>query len=90
MKNRERMKSPDMSGYVGPINCWKALGIAIVKQAVSDYSKYSLICMHPKTASAEALKHKRSAESFLRSPKCEFYSGLDGQMLLRKLKEGKL
>lgn len=90
MTNTERMKCPDMNCYVGPVNSWKALGIAIVRQAIIDYSKYNLACAHPDTATSDALKHKRSAEAFLKSPKCEFYSGLDGPTLLRKMKEGKL
>ena len=88
--NYERTKIPDMNCYVGPVNSWKALGVAIVRQAMLDFSKYSLECAHPETASSDALKLKRSAEAFLKSPKCEFYSGLDGPTLLRKMKEGKL
>lgn len=88
--NSERMKIYDMNCYVGPVNSWKSLGMAIVRQAMIDYTKYSLDCAHPETATSDALKNKRSAEAFLKSSRCEFYSGLDGPTLLRKMKEGKL
>ena len=67
-----RMKQLDGIGYLGPDDCWKALGICIVRQAILDWN--------------EAVK--RSAEHFLSSSACEFYSGLDGPTLLRKLKAG--
>lgn len=58
MTNTERMKRPDMNCYVGPVNSWKALGVAIVRQAIIDYSKYNLACPDSETASKEALKQK--------------------------------
>lgn len=79
-----------MNCYVGPVNSWKSLGIAIVKQAILDWSKCNLECAHPETISRKSLNCKNSAETFLKSPKCEFYSGLDGPTILRKLKEGTL
>ena len=76
--------------YLGPDDRWKCLGIAIVKQAIIDWQEATLRLARPETASHEMLMQKRSAEAFLRSQTCEFYSGCDGLTLLRKMKEGGL
>ena len=86
--SKQRLKRADMNCYVGPVNNWKSLGIAIVRQAVLDWHESSAALRKPATASHEMLELKRDAEHFLNSPWCEFYSGLDGKTILRKLKEG--
>lgn len=87
MVKRKNM-TPNISGYLGPEERWKMLGISIVAQAVFDWKEAVMKLSKPETASHEMVVQKRSAEMFLRSSKCEFYSGLDGKTLLRKLKEG--
>lgn len=74
--------------YLGPDVRWKALGYAIVKQAIQDWREASLKLADPCTASYEMNKQKNSAEHFLRSPMVELYSGLDGKTILRKMKAG--
>ena len=74
--------------YVGPVNAWKSLGIGIVKQAIIDWHVSKLKIARPETATKEYNEMFRSAEKFLRSTWVEFYSGLDGPTILRKLKEG--
>lgn len=87
----KRMKSPDGNVYLGPVNSWKALGIAIVRQAIIDWHDASLRLTNPGDASSKTLlENKRSAEHFLSSPTCEFYSGLDGKTILRKMKAGEI
>ena len=86
-----RIKQPDAS-YVGPVNCWKALGIGIVRQAIIDWRECKLRLSSPISANDTQIMRARmaSAEHFLHSHWPEFYSGLDGPTLLRKMKEGKL
>ena len=88
MAKSARVKQPDAT-YLGPVNSWKALGIAIVRQAIVDWHESTLRLSKVGDASAKLLmENKRSAEHFLASPKVEFYSGLDGPTLLRKMKAG--
>ena len=83
-----KMKVNTEDNFIGPVNCWKALAIGIVQQAVIDWRRASLALANPETATHEMNELKNSAEYFFRSPYCEFLSGLDGKTLLRKLKEG--
>ena len=80
----------DSNSYLGPDTPWKLLGISIVKQAVIDWRESTLRLAKPlKSNSARDYRRiKLSAEHFLSSHLCEFYSGLDGPTLLRKLKKG--
>lgn len=85
---RVRNKRPDGNLYVGPENGWKELGVNIVRQAIIDWREATLALSNVSTMSKKMLEQKNSAEHFLSSPLCEFYSGLDGKTLLRKLKDG--
>ena len=76
--------------YVGPVECWKTFGIAIVRQTIVDWRYAVLQLAHPEGQSRKLLKLKNSCEAFLKSPKCEWYSGLDGKTILRKLKAGEI
>ena len=86
---RRDTRMPDPLGFLGPEECWRVLGAAIVKQAVFDWKEAMDKLNKPITEKKEKEmnKQKRSAERFLSSPLCEFYSGLDGKILLKKLKE---
>jgi len=90
MNKRVGSKKNLGDSYVGPVNCWKALGIAIVKQTIIDWRSSVLVLSKPVKKSRAMLQQKNSCESFLKSSLCEFYSGLDGKTLLRKLKSGEL
>lgn len=83
-------KIMDPVPYVGPEERWKLLGIAIVKQAVMDWREATLKLAKPETASLEMKTQKNSAEHFLCSNLVEFYSGLDGKTLIRKMKAGEI
>ena len=83
-------RSIDPIDYLGPEDRWKALGIAIVKQAVIDWREATLKLAKPDTASREMKEQQNSASHFLCSPLVELYSGLDGKTLLRKLKAGEM
>lgn len=87
MKRDTRM--PDPVGFLGPEERWRVLGAAIVKQAVFDWKEAIDKLSKPITEKKEKemSKQKRSAERFISSNMCEFYSGLNGKTLLRKLKE---
>lgn len=87
MKRDTRM--PDPVCYLGPEERWRVLGAAIVKQAVFDWKEAIDNLSKPITEKKEKemSKQKRSAERFISSNMCEFYSGLNGKTLLRKLKE---
>ena len=87
MKRDTRM--PDPVCYLGPEERWRVLGAAIVKQAVFDWKEAIDKLSKPITEKKEKemSKQKRSAEHFISSNMCEFYSGLNGKTLLRKLKE---
>ena len=87
MKRDTRM--PDPAGFLGPEERWRVLGAAIVKQAVVDWKEAVDKLSKPITEKKEKemSKQKRSAERFISSNMCEFYSGLNGKTLLRKLKE---
>lgn len=74
--------------YLGPEERWKLLGISIVKQAIVDWKEASLKLKNVETASREMNELKNSAEHFLTSNMCEFYSGCDGKTLVRKMKAG--
>lgn len=87
---RKHIKQPILLNYLGPEDRWRALGVAIVKQAVVDWQESKLLLANPVTSSKAASDQKRSAEHFLSSSLCEFYSGLDGKTIMRKLKEKKL
>ena len=87
MDRTVRSKLPD-AAYLGPVNSWKALGIAIVRQAALDYYETRLKLTNPITATQKTKELHDEAVGFLRSTEVEFYSGLDGPTLLRKLKEG--
>lgn len=81
----------DSNNYLGPDTPWKLLGISITKQAVIDWRDATLRLARPTISSNSAREYNRiklSAEHFLSSQLCEFYSGLDGPTLLRKLKRG--
>lgn len=71
--------------FLGPEERWKALGVAVVRQAIWDWKE--AVTKLSKKENAEMDGQKRSAEHFLSSGLCEFYSGLDGKTLLRKMKE---
>lgn len=76
--------------FLGPEERWRALGVAVVRQAVWDWKEAVVKLNNPKTiprVTREMDEQKRSAEHFISSPLCEFYSGLNGKMLLRKIKE---
>ena len=88
--SQKRVKTQLLDSYVGPVNCWKSLGIAITKQAVIDWSTATKKLSASGSKSREDLALKNSCESFLSSSRCEWYSGLDGKTLLRKLKSGEL
>lgn len=88
--SQKRIKTQLLDSYVGPVNCWKSLGIAITKQAVIDWSAATRKLSASGSKSREVLALKNSCESFLLSSRCEWYSGLDGKTLLRKLKSGEL
>lgn len=88
MKRDTRM--PDPVGFLGPEERWRVLGAAIVKQAVFDWKEAIVKLNKPNTIPRvirEMDEQKRSAEHFISSPLCEFYSGLNGKVLLRKMKE---
>ena len=87
MKRDTRM--PDPVCYLGPEERWRVLGTAIVKQAVFDWKEAIDKLSKPITEKKqkEMSEQKRSAERFIASNMCEFYSGLNGKTLLRKLKE---
>lgn len=87
MKRDTRMPNPVC--YLGPEERWRVLGAAIVKQAVFDWKEAIDKLSKPITEKKEKemSKQKRSAERFISSNMCEFYSGLNGKTLLRKLKE---
>ena len=87
MKRDTRM--PDPVCYLGPDERWRALGAAVVKQAVFDWKEAVDKLKEPITGhkEIEISKQKKSAEHFISSYMCEFYCGLDGKALLRKLKE---
>ena len=87
MKRDTRM--PDPVGFLGPEERWRVLGAAIVKQAVFDWKEAVDKLSKPITEKKEIemSKQKKSAERFISSNMCEFYSGLNGKTLLRKLKE---
>ena len=87
MKRDTRM--PDPVGFLGPEERWRVLGAAIVKQAVFDWKEAVDKLSKPiaEKKEKEMSKQKRSAERFISSNMCEFYSGLNGKTLLRKLKE---
>ena len=90
MAKPARMKQPDAT-FVGPENCWKALGIGIVRQAILDWQEATVrLSMSLNSANAQnMMKQKRSAERFLMSTLPDFYAGVDGPTLLRKMKEGR-
>ena len=88
--SQKRVKTQLLDSYVGPVNCWKSLGIAITKQAVIDWSAATKKLSASGNKSHKDLELKKSCESFLSSSRCEWYSGLDGKTLLRKLKSGEL
>lgn len=88
--SQKRIKTQPLDSYVGPVNCWKSLGIAITKQAIIDWSAATRKLSVSGSKSREVLALKNSCESFLSSSRCEWYSGLDGKTLLRKLKSGEL
>ena len=68
--------------YVGPVNNWKSLGIAVTKQAITDWHK------SVGKKSKQAVELYQSCIEFFESSVCEWYSGLDGKTLLRKLNDG--
>lgn len=87
MKRDTRM--PDPVCFLGPEERWRVLGAAIVKQAVFDWKEAVNELRKPIANDKERKmnEQKNSAEHFLLSHRCELYSGLDGKMLLKKLKE---
>ena len=87
MKRDTRM--PDPVGFLGPEERWRVLGAAIVKQAVFDWKEAVDKLSKPiaEKKEKEMSKQKRSAERFISSNMCEFYSGCDGKTLIKKMKE---
>ena len=73
--------------FLGPEERWKALGVAIVKQAVWDWKEAVARLNNPDTATREMKEQKNSAEHFLSSSMFEFYSNLDGKALLKSMKK---
>ncbi|MCR5137973.1 MAG: hypothetical protein K6C12_12970 [Oscillospiraceae bacterium] len=69
------------------ISPYKLLANAIVKQAAKDW-RYSArrLCRNPGNIRAKATK--KETERFFRSSWFEMLTDLDGETLLRKLKEG--
>lgn len=66
---------------------WQALGIAIIRQAADDWraAKYRIM------RSGEDLKDDmmtvRECERYIRSGYTEFYTGANGQYVMRELKK---
>ena len=83
----KRSKVFDPLPYIGPEERWKLLGAPIVRQSIIDWKTAANRLQNVKDDRA-TLKEKRSIESFISSPICEFYSGCDGKTLLRKMKDG--
>ena len=81
-------RMPDPVGFLGPEERWRVLGAAVVKQAVFDWKEAVDKLSKPITAKKvkKMQAQKNSSEHFLVSQLCEFYSGLDGKTLLKKLK----
>lgn len=67
--------------------CYATLGVAVVKQSLLDWRKAKMDIAHCHRV-AEARQDIKDVEKFLASPLPEFYSGLDGTTLLRKMREG--
>lgn len=79
------MRIKEQDTYLGVDEGWRILGASIVKQAAIDWhDAYKRL---QKSDSNEMAAQKRSAESFLLSETCEFYSGMDGRSLIRRMKE---
>lgn len=88
MAKFKRMKMCDCTDYLGPVNSWKALGVAVVRQAIIDWQQTALKLTHIETATKKSKELHDETVAFLRSSLVEFYSGLDGPTVLRKLKDG--
>lgn len=73
------------SCFLGPEECWREFGCAIVKQAAFDWK--DAVKKLKKYDSHELEEQKRSAEKFLQSKLCGLYADINGKELLRKMKE---
>lgn len=81
-----RIKQQDQSGYVGPEDCWKELGAAVVRQTATDWVRAFIALKNPDTAKKEMSTQLKSAERFLLSEDCMILSDIDGCALLQKMK----
>ena len=80
-----RKDTSDPSCYLDPEERWRVFGCAIVKQAAIDWK--DAVEKLKKFDNKMLRDQKNSAEHFLSSQLCEMYSGLDGKMLLKNMKE---
>ena len=84
---KKRAKVMDPVGYLGPEERWKLLGVAIVRQAISDWKETIEIIQKQGDAPRDKLEQKNSAERFFLSNTCEFYCDIEGKTILHRLKE---
>ncbi len=68
--------------------CYAELGTAVVKQAILDW-RISYLKL-AKRRHYKTLENFKDANDFLMGPLPEFYAGVDGPTLIRKMKEGLL
>lgn len=66
---------------------YQDLATAIVLFAIEDWRYAQLQLRRPSLASKRALEASRSCEKFFRSPWFETLAGVDGKIVLRRLKE---
>lgn len=66
---------------------WADLANAIIIQAAKDYRRaIRVLKLHPHHA--KAVKQKSEIEEFFRSKWCAALSGIDGEVLIKRLKTG--
>ena len=80
-----RKDMPDPTCYLDPEERWRAFGCAIVKQAALDWK--DAVEKLKKYDNYVLRQQKNSAEHFLSSKLCDIYSGIDGKVLLKNMKE---
>lgn len=66
---------------------WQALAFAIVKQACDDWRYNMKLRRSCWTDSKKAMQTVRECEAFMRSGSVEFLTDINGQYLLRKLRD---
>lgn len=84
---KKRIKALDGINELGPINSWKLLSMSIIKQAVVDWRDASICMQKPETSTKEMSWQKRETEMFFRSDWFDVLSDMDGQSMLRRMKE---